>query len=303
MKKIIIDNTGGGQRLDKFLSRYMPAAPKSTIHKLVRKKVIIVNERKTDASYILETGDVITLFLADDTIAKFVSQKAADVSGVIDIIYEDDHILFANKPANLLTQPDARAGDSLLGRVRAHCDSDVVFKPVAVNRIDRNTTGIAVFAKTVTAAQILSKIFHDRDVDKYYLAVICGELRDKKRLEGAHSKDEAKNKAEISGEGDKISITEVYPIGYSLKTDTTTARIKLITGHSHQIRAHMLSINHPIVGDPKYGRAGASPRATARRQLLHAHEIHFPKAWGALEYLRGQTFAAPIPADILKFTP
>ncbi|MCL2170716.1 MAG: RluA family pseudouridine synthase [Defluviitaleaceae bacterium] len=295
MEKFTIGADGGNQRLGKFLGRLLPAAPKSLVQKLLRKKVILLNGARAEAAQMLAAGDEIVIFLAADTFAALGAKKAAaPPGGRVDAIYEDDFILIANKPANLLTQPNAPGGDSLLGRVRAAAEGD--FAPVAINRLDRNTTGLVIFAKTLAAAQILSEIFRKRDIGKIYLGMVCGKINENLDLTGFHTKDAAQNRATISDFGNgKISKTRAEPLEYFPKSNTTLLRIELITGHSHQIRAHLASIGHPIVGDGKYG---AKP---GRRPLLHAHQIRFNAPPPPLQYLKNRHFEAAIPKDIILF--
>ncbi|MCL2396528.1 MAG: RluA family pseudouridine synthase [Defluviitaleaceae bacterium] len=294
MKEIIITPEIAGQRLDKFLARHLGAAPKAFIHKMLRKKNIVVNNKRSDGGQIIAAGDVVRLYLADDTVEKFTKAAPQAAPGPLDIVYEDENIIIINKTANLLTQPDAAMADSLTGRLRHHF-SNSTFAPVCVNRLDRNTTGIVLCAKNLAAAQVLSKLIHDRAIGKYYLAAVHGQITGKMRLEGTHTKDEAKNLAKIVPRGTlegTEAVTLVFPIHYNAAKDITTLKIDLQTGRSHQIRAHLASIGHPIVGDAKYGGKKAP------RQMLHAHEVAFGQIAGVLGYLSGKNFIAPMPNDM-----
>ncbi|MDR2183701.1 MAG: RluA family pseudouridine synthase [Clostridiales bacterium] len=293
MKKITITQDISGQRLDKFLARCLGAAPKTFIYKMLRKKNIVVNGKRADGALILSAGDVVTLYLAEGTIAKFTKAGIAH-DGPVDIIFEDENIIIVNKSANLLTQPDAPGGDSLIGRLR-HRHADAAFAPVAINRLDRNTTGIVLCAKNLAAAQILAKLVHDRQIEKSYLAVAHGEISREMRLEGLHTKDAVKNLAEIVPRGTlgRKAVTKLTPIEYHAEKNVTMLKIGLETGRGHQIRAHLAAIGHPLVGDTKYGGRGAA------RQMLHAHEIAFGEIGGCLEYLCGRRFVAPLPKDML----
>ena len=285
MQEILITAQISGQRLDKFLARHLGAAPKTFIHKMLRKKNIVLNGKRAEGSAILAAGDIVTLYLADETIEKFTKAKAAH-DGPLDIIFEDDNIVIVNKPANLLTQPDSAGGDSVTSRLR-HIYANDDFKPVAVNRLDRNTTGIVLCAKNLTASQILSKLVHDRQIEKNYLAAAHGEIPHEMVLEGFHAKDEGTNVSKIvmHGTTGREVVTKVRPLSYCAKKDVTVLKIGLETGRSHQIRAHLAEIGHPLVGDRKYGGHGE------KRQMLHAQEIVFD----------GRRFKAPLPEDMRKY--
>jgi len=298
MQQIKIDANTAGQRLDKFLARHLGTAPRSFIQKMLRKKNITLNGRHAEGSAIIAGGDILTLYLSDETIAKF-TKPLNTIIGDINIIYQDDNIAVLNKPANLLTQPDSANSDSLVGRLR-HRLADSSFAPVAVNRLDRNTTGIVLCAKTLASAQTLSQLIHDRAIIKHYLAIAHGKITQPLRLEGLHIKDADKNLARIvprgtSCDGVKAAITEIAPIAYNAARNVTTLKVALETGRSHQIRVHMASIGHPLVGDKKYGGKGA------KRQMLHAHEVVLEQVEGTLAYLSGKAFVASMPDDMVYF--
>jgi 23S rRNA pseudouridine955/2504/2580 synthase len=287
--EVVIGRNEAGQRLDRFILRIFGRPSKVFVHKMLRKKRILVNGARADGSYMLAVGDVVKFYISLEGQTPKVYPK-----GDVDIVYEDENVLLANKPAGLLTQPNAPGGDSLIGRVIARFESSKEngFDPVAVNRLDKNTTGLVICAKNLPTAQILSKLLHDRLVSKIYLGVAQGEIREAITLKGFHSKDEAANISCVSLKGDgREAITRIEPIYYNKAKDLTCLKIYLHTGRSHQIRAHLQSIGHPLLGDVKYGgrRAGG-------RQLLHAYEIGFP-----LEFLEGQSFKAPLPADMREY--
>jgi len=301
MRQIEITKDTAGQRLDKFLARHLSAAPKSFIQKMLRKKNITVNGRRADNSYITAADDIVTLFFSDETIAKFTKPSIAH-DGEVDIVFEDENIVVANKPTNLLTQPDEAGGDSLLGRLRHNLDTGQ-FAPVAINRLDRNTTGLVLFAKNLPAAQILSRQIHDRAVSKIYAAIAHGEIVAPVRLDGFHVKDAEKNIARVvaknvpRGTFLRETVTDIISVKYNAVYDVSVLEIALETGRSHQIRAHLAGIGHPLAGDKKYGGRGE------RRQMLHAKELILGEMDGALQYLSGKSFAAPLPGDMMKYYP
>ena len=284
MKEITIKAEQSNQRLDKFIKRYMNDAPNSFIYKMLRKKNIVLNGKRAEGSEILSEGDIIKLFLSDDTINGFTKQRDYK-TGKLDIIYEDDDMAVLNKPPNLLTQPDTKNGDSLITRFIA-TRPNLDFAPVCISRLDRNTSGIVLCAKNLHTAQKLSQMMKEGNIKKYYIAIVKGNVKNPVILKDFHQKDKQNNKVIITKEKTESSkeiITEIYPIKYNPKTNTTALKIKLITGKTHQIRAHLAYINHPIIGDIKYGKG-----SKGSRQLLHAYEVH----------LLGKTFVAPLPSDM-----
>jgi len=295
MQEIVINTNQAEQRLDKFIHRHLGKPPKSFVQKLLRKKSITLNGKKADGSHLLVVGDVVRFFVSQETIDKFAAPVHEFPAGEVDVIFEDDHVILLNKPANLSAQPDSLGGDSLVGRLRGEGD----FQPVTVNRLDKNTTGITICAKTLPAAQALSKLIHDRKIQKVYIGIAHGRIDKEMTLRGNHTKDKTRNVAKITeGEG-KIAHTQIIPLYYEYTRDATVLEIHLHTGRSHQIRVHLQSINHPLLGDTKYGGKGAG------RQMLHAHKLVFPKLTGVLASLSSKTFTASPPDDmkpILKNT-
>jgi len=294
VQEVQITEKEAGQRLDKFAHRHLGKPPKSFVQKLLRKKSITVNGKKADGAHLLIVGDVVRLFVSEETINRFAAPVKTFPKGEVDIIYEDDHVILVNKPANLLTQPDAPGGDSLVGRLRQEGNG---FQPVTVNRLDRNTTGLVICAKTLASAQVLSELMADRKIQKIYMGVASGKIAEEMTLRGTHTKDKARNVVSITdGEKGKDAHTHIIPLKYDAVKDATLLEIHLHTGRSHQIRAHLQSIGHPLLGDVKYGGVKA-----AGRQLLHAHRIIFPVMGGILSHLSNKTFTAPLPFDIRSF--
>ncbi|MCL2854564.1 MAG: RluA family pseudouridine synthase [Defluviitaleaceae bacterium] len=295
MQKTTITANEANQRLDKFIHRRLGRPPKSFVQKMLRKKNITVNGRKADGAFMLAEGDVVKLFISEKTAEKFAAPAKTFPKGDVVVVYEDNYVSLLNKPAGLSVQPDIAGGDSLIGRLRGHYNSD--FAPVAINRLDKNTTGLVICAKILPAAQALSKLMHDRKIQKIYLGVAQGEIAMRMTLQGTHTKDRERNIAKIAHDGDgKAAHTHIVPLKYCATKDLTLLEIHLHTGRSHQIRAHLQSIGHPLLGDIKYGGKKAG------RQLLHAHQLIFPKLDGVLANLSNKTFTAPPPLDFLIYT-
>ena len=326
MKEILITATEEGQRLDRFLQKYLREATGSFIYKMLRKKNITLNDKKASGGEKLRSGDVIRIWFSDETLSTMRGSLPQDASpskksrgpGVParpDIVYEDEHILILNKPAGMLSQK-AEPGDySMVELIRDYLLSTgaltqkqlSLFHPSVCNRLDRNTSGLIAAGKTVTGLQELSALFSGRKLGKYYICAVRGHVEGVHTLDGALTRDRKKNQVAVSAEasGDAVLIrTEYYPAAYGNAFLTgeklTLLEVKLITGKTHQIRAHLAFDGHPLIGDLKYG-AGAGehskPDPLARRQLLHCARMEMPRMEGPLAYLSGKVFTSPMPDD------
>lgn len=308
MIEIKIDENNSGSRLNKFLGKYLNEAPSSFIYKMLRKKNITLNGTKAAGNEIVQTGDTIKLFLSDETILKFkkhenqnkLNQKTVPLS----IVYEDENVIFVNKPLNKLSQPDSNDKDSLVYDIQAYLKTphDAIFKPAIANRLDRNTTGLVLCGKNLKALQALNKMIHDKNIDKYYVAIVHGKLKKSGILKNYHRKDDIKNTVKISNnkkKGDSEVITEYEPI--QVFENYTYVKLKLVTGKSHQLRAHMASIGHPIVGDTKYATSlKTTKNKNVNSQLLHSYTVDFNNCISPLEYLQGKSFKADLPKKFKK---
>ena len=323
----MIEKNEAGQRLDKFLAKYMNEASKSFFYKMMRKKNITLNGKKCEGNEKLAEGDVVKLFLAEDTIEKFSSVQVQEVKKVdLDIIYEDDEIILVNKPAGMLSQKAKETDESLveylidylLGSGKLTESGLRAFRPSVCNRLDRNTSGIVAAGKSLAGLQMLSGVFKDRSIHKYYQCLVSGEIRDVKTVDGWLLKDEKKNQVRIltdveakrfEGKGGDEEPKRIRTKYEPIATDGrfTLLKVTLLTGRSHQIRAHLASLGHPIVGDSKYGgvsKVNPSGR-TVKYQLLHSYRLEFPKLAEPFAYLSGRVFEAPMPGyfcSVLKET-
>lgn len=332
MQEMIVTAREAGQRLDKLLAKYLREAPKSFLYKMLRKKNITLNGKKAEGSEKLQEGDTVRIFFSPETLEKFTGgslQKEAPPlfpesgglsladteipSGNLEIVYEDDQVLFVNKPAGMLSQKAAPLDLSLVEYVTAYLLSSgqltreelMGFRPGICNRLDRNTSGLVAAGKTVAGLQQLSRLFHDRTMHKYYLCVVRGQITEADYVEGYLKKQERTNQVEI--------FREPVKDGQFIKTayrplcqgrNMTLLEVELITGRSHQIRAHLASEGHPLAGDTKYGL----PRFNdyfrknygLKHQLLHAYRMEFPRLEGALEALSGKTVFAEVPEVFQK---
>ena len=328
MKEIIITANDAGRRLDRFLRKYLKNASLGEIYKLIRKDVK-VDGRRRDQSYVLCEGEALTLYLSDEVLDMMTgadrgsSSPSARRDGrkakkQFRIIFEDDNILVADKPYGLLTHGDAQEKKNhLANQVRDYLieqgeydpRTERVFAPAPANRIDRNTTGLVLFGKTSAALKALNEMIREDMVDKYYLTIVHGVLRDEMTLTGTLTKDASANKVTIAGGGaDGLDITTVVKplevLHYGNGFAATLTEVRLVTGRSHQIRAHLASIGHPVIGDIKYASAGArkaneyiGSRYHLTTQLLHAYRIEIREATEELRYLQGRSFTAPLPQN------
>lgn len=320
MKQIIVSKNEAGQRFDKLLAKVLNQAPKSFIYKMLRKKNITLNGKKADGSEKVELGDEVKIFLADETFEKFTSTNAvqelpanrmkSEIGKSIAIIYEDENVLILNKPVGLLSQK-AEAKDIsinehivsyLLESMKLKEEELATFKPAVCNRLDRNTSGLIVAGKSLSGLQEMSSLFKDRSLHKYYRCIVKGKITKRQTIKGYLKKDEKTNKVfiypNIVEDADYIE-TEYEPI--QVTDEYTLLEVKLITGKTHQIRAHLKSIGHPIIGDGKYGSKSTNDyfRSTygLKAQLLHAYLLEFPVMKGEYERLSNQKVIAKVPSQ------
>lgn len=295
VRQIEINANQSGQRFDKFLQKYMREATKSFIYKMLRKKNITLNGKKAQGNEKLEPGDKVVLFFSEETLEKFCGgqpRKKEGKKAAFPILYEDEQILVINKPAGMLSQKAKPDDVSLVELVQQYVGCEPGFSPGICNRLDRNTSGIVVAGKTLPALQKMSELFRIREVEKYYLTIVKGAMTETKEVEGYLLKDAKTNKVTVYREEKKGS--SYIRTGYEPLVTTremTLLRVHLMTGKPHQIRSHLSSLGHPVLGDAKYG--GAHPQIN--HQLLHAYELRFPKLGKPFEKISGKCFTATIP--------
>ena len=320
MREFIIGPNEAGQRLDKYLKKILPNASSGFLYKMLRKKNITCNKAKMTGREQVKKGDKIQVFFSEETLQKFMQDpevlkveyellKGLPMKG-IQVVYEDEDILVANKPYNMLSQKakenDFSANEYLLGYLirsgSLEREDFTSFRPSVCNRLDRNTTGLLLMGKSLKGSQMLSQALKERTIRKFYRALVIGEVKESAHLSGYLRKDERTNKVEIlnsdvetspdnphEGEQSASYIETAYePVAY--RNGVTELEIHLITGRTHQIRAHLASIGHPIIGDMKYGDEKVNhdyyEAYHVTHQLLHAFRLEFPD---------GRVLMAPLP--------
>lgn len=311
---IIVQEQEAGQRLTKLLGSRLGGASTGFLYKMLRKKNITLNGKKADGSERLCAGDEIRIFLSEETYEKFASREEEEhfPEAHLDIIYEDTQILIVNKPAGMLSQKssprDVSLNEYMLGylvRSGQWSPGEQAFRPSVCSRLDRNTSGLVVCGKTMSALQCMAELLRSRELKKYYLCLVSGRVESAQRLEAWLKKDAASNRVAIFEEeqnGALPIITEFEPLNVTDRA--TILKVHLVTGRPHQIRAHLASIGHPVVGDGKYGDQAVNESFRreygTKRQLLHAWRIEFPQMEPPLETLSGKSFEADLPHDFRK---
>ena len=303
MRTVTITKNDSGQRLDKYLSKRFKSMPKSLMYKYLRTKYIKLNGKKIQPDVFLQEGDVLTFYIKDEF---FEEQKSYDFMKAgrnLDIIYEDNDILLLDKKVGVITHQDSRYdSDTLNLRVLRYLyekgeyrpDEEKSFTPALCNRIDRNTGGIVIAAKNAEALRVMNQKIRDRELEKYYLCIVKGRPEPDHAVKKAyHIKDESANTVRIfdsEKDGSKEIVTEYTVLDSA--SSLSLCEVLLHTGRTHQIRAHMAHLGHPLLGDEKYGDRKLNARYKMKRQALYAYQLRFcfTTPAGCLEHLNGNSF-------------
>ena len=305
MKQITIGKNDSGQRLDRFLGKAFPSLSQGIICRAIRNKRIKVGGKRTETAYRLAEGDQIQLYLNDELLAPPAAPDdfmSADDN--LTVVYEDENILLADKAPGLVVHEDEeKTADTLINRIKKYLfvkgeyspENEQSFAPALCNRIDRNTGGIVIAAKNAEALRILNQKIKDRELDKKYLCVVAGKMQKKEALLTAYlEKNTEKNLVTVTDK--KTPANRTIKTRYRVLEETdemSLLEVDLLTGRTHQIRAHMAYIGHPLLGDGKYGRNQINKQYGYKYQALYSYKLKFAftSDSGVLQYLSGREFS------------
>ncbi len=305
MKEFIINRNDAGQRLDRFVLKAVPRLPQSMMYKAIRNKRIKLNGRRAEISSRLCEGDTVQMYLNDEFFDSVPETEFMSVSSALNIIYEDDNIMLLDKKNGMVVhEDDDNTADTLINRVKRYLyekgeydpGAENSFAPALCNRLDRNTGGIVIAAKNAESLRILNQKIRDREIEKYYLCVTVGVPPKRADTVTAYlEKDSASNTVKVTDRksGTNKTIVTSYRI---IRNNGSLAlvEIKLGTGRTHQIRAHMAHIGCPLLGDGKYGINRINREYKVKTQALYSYRLKFAfsSESGCLDYLDGKEFRA-----------
>ena len=308
MRELIVGKNDAGQRLDKFITKTLNL-PMSLLYKSIRLKKIKVNRKRAENNTILREGDSIQCFLAEEFFEKKTDKHSFEsISVHLDILYEDENIMLLNKrPGVSVHEDEDGSTNTLITHIQAYLyqkgeyrpDEEQSFAPALCNRIDRNTGGIVIAAKNAEALRVMNDKIKHREIDKFYLAAVHGIPKPEcATIKGYLLKDEKKNIVRVYDKNPPRTAKEIitkYKV-VAKKSDSALIEVELLTGRTHQIRAHMAFIGHPLIGDGKYG-VNKDDRAKGYKfQALYSYRLRFSfdtSESTCLDYLNGKEFRIP----------
>lgn len=303
MKQFIISANDAGQRLDKFLAKSVKRLPKNLLYKYIRLKRIKVNRKRSEISYQLQEGDLLELYINDEFFDEAPQTAFLAAPASLNVIYEDENILLVNKPAGLVVHEDNEGSqDTLIHRIQHylyekgeyHPEQELSFAPALCNRIDRNTCGIVIAAKNAETLRILNEKIKHREIEKKYLCIVSGIPEPRDALQKAYLvKDSQNNRVYLTAEpaaGSKEIRTKYHVI--DVRGSHSLVEVNLLTGRTHQIRAHLAYLGHPILGDGKYSINREERKKGYKYQALCSYYLKFcfVSEAGALNYLNERDF-------------
>ena len=308
MRELVIGKNDAGQRLDKFITKTLDLPP-SLLYKSIRLKKIKVNRKRAENNQVLLEGDTIQCFLAEEFFEKRADEHSfASITPHLDVIYEDENIMLLNKrPGVSVHEDEDGSTNTLITHIQAYLyqkgeydpEREQSFAPALCNRIDRNTGGIVIAAKNAEALRVMNEKIKKREIDKFYLAAVHGIPKpEAATIKGWLIKDDKKNIVRVYDKnpprGAKEIITKYKVV--SKAKDSSLVEVELLTGRTHQIRAHMAYIGHPLIGDGKYGVNKNDRQKGYKYQALYSYKLRFSfdkTEQTALDYLNGKEFKIP----------
>ncbi len=309
MKEFTIGKNDAGQRLDRWLGKAVPLLPAPLAQKYIRLKRVKVNGKRAERDYRLQEGDLLQLYINDEFFDAPREDNAflSVFQPALDIVYEDEHLIICNKRPGLLCHPDqGEYVNTLITHIQAYLYQkkewsprwENSFTPALCNRIDRNTGGMVIAAKTAEALRVMNDKIQDREISKFYLAAVVGKLPQKEgELHDFLLKDEEKKQVFVYHKpvsGGKSAVTRYKTL--AVKNGLSLVECELLTGRTHQIRAQFAHAGHPLLGDGKYGRRSDNEKSGRKGQALWSYKLvfDFPTDAGALDYLRGKVLEVPM---------
>ena len=308
MKELVIPKENQGQRADKFVRKYLSNAPLSFIYKIFRVKDVKVNGKRINKDYILKENDLMQIYVTDKQLDDFNKTRLiVKTNTQLDVIYEDENILIVNKPSGLLVHGDEQEkritlNNIVLNYLMEKGEFDVnnhTFVPAPCHRLDRNTSGLVIFGKNIASLQALEELFKEKNqINKEYICLVNGKLYGNNKIDAPLYKDEKTKTVSVRKfeNGGKKALTYYDVIETFL--DCSLLKVRIVTGRTHQIRVHLSYINHPILGDNKYGNFNVNKEFKEKyhyeNQFLHAEKIEFLHIDGILSYLSNKVFIASL---------
>lgn len=310
MREYLIDKNSDGMTLEKYVKKMLPNAPLSFIYKVFRQKDVRVNNKREDRKYVIHDGDKVAIYVSEQYYQEFASVKVIEKKDEISkfIVYEDEHILLINKPRGMLVQKDQPYSVSLNELVLSYLyfkdeydPNDNGSVPGPIHRLDRNTAGLVFFGKNSAISKFFGEAFQNKnDIEKHYFALVKGKVEKDGEVNAPIFKDPSRAKACVDFEKGKDART-LYKVIASNK-DYSLLDVTILTGRTHQIRIHMAYIDHPVVGDNKYGDYSSNKEIEKEygftNQFLVAYKVVFKKVDEPLSYLSNKTFKIDLPDEL-----